>query len=71
MNDFIKSPLFLIFVLVACMMSRVEASPAGGEIDAPVRIISADWQNIKGPRSEVFHECIGAGRAAEGLRAEW
>jgi xylan 1,4-beta-xylosidase len=36
-----------------------------------VRVISADWQNVKGQKSEIFHECIGAGRAAEGLRAEW
>jgi xylan 1,4-beta-xylosidase len=37
----------------------------------PDRVIAADWQSVKGPHSEVFHECIGAGRAAEGLRAEW
>jgi xylan 1,4-beta-xylosidase len=71
MNTFIKSPVFLTLVLVAGMMSHIEASPANGEIDAPTRIITADWQKIQGPRSEIFHECIGAGRAAEGLRAEW
>jgi xylan 1,4-beta-xylosidase len=71
MNTFIKSPVFLTLVLVAGMMPRIEASPASGEIEAPARIITADWQKIQGPRSEIFHECIGAGRAAEGLRAEW
>ena len=35
------------------------------------RLISADWQQVKGPTSQLFHECIGAGRANEGLRAEW
>jgi xylan 1,4-beta-xylosidase len=34
-------------------------------------VINADWEKVKGPRSELFHECIGAGRAAEGLRADW
>jgi xylan 1,4-beta-xylosidase len=37
----------------------------------PVRTISADYTDIIGSRSEVWRECIGAGRAAEGLRADW
>jgi xylan 1,4-beta-xylosidase len=36
-----------------------------------IRAITADWQSVKGSKSELFHECIGAGRAAEGLRADW
>ena len=35
------------------------------------RLISADWNQIKGPTPQLFHECIGAGRANEGLRADW
>jgi xylan 1,4-beta-xylosidase len=35
------------------------------------RLITADWNQIKGPTTQLFHECIGAGRANEGLRAEW
>ena len=42
-----------------------EPSPAGR-----VRIIQADWTAIRGPRSEVWRECVGAGRAGEGLRAD-
>ncbi len=38
---------------------------------APVRLISADCRVPEGPRSQVWRECIGAGRAAEGLRADW
>ena len=37
----------------------------------PSREINADFNTVKGPRSEVWRECIGAGRAAEGLRADW
>jgi xylan 1,4-beta-xylosidase len=35
------------------------------------RVIAADWQEAKGQRADVFRQCIGAGRAAEGLRAAW
>ena len=35
------------------------------------RLISADWNSVKGPTTQLFHECIGAGRANEGLRADW
>ena len=35
------------------------------------REITADFNVVKGLRCEVWRECIGAGRAAEGLRADW
>jgi xylan 1,4-beta-xylosidase len=35
------------------------------------RQITADWNQIQGPTTQLFHECIGAGRANEGLRADW
>lgn len=42
------------------------------EISAPGdRVIAADLKQIKGPRSMVWQDCVGAGRAAEGLRAGW
>lgn len=37
----------------------------------PPRTIHADFTQIKGPLSQVFKECIAAGRANEGLRADW
>lgn len=37
----------------------------------PVREINADFTAVQGPHSEVWRECIGAGRANEGLRADW
>ncbi len=39
--------------------------------DAPIRLITADLKQVKGVKSTVFKECIGAGRANEGLRADW
>jgi len=35
------------------------------------RVINVDVNEISGNRSSVFQECIGAGRANEGLRADW
>ena len=35
------------------------------------RVITADLQQVKGPRSMVWQDCVGAGRVAEGLRAGW
>ena len=35
------------------------------------RVISADLKLVKGPRSMIWQDCVGAGRVAEGLRAGW
>jgi xylan 1,4-beta-xylosidase len=61
----------LLCALVAGLIRVPGAVQAVELVEQPVRVISADWQKVKGPSSEIFRECIGAGRAAEGLRAEW
>jgi xylan 1,4-beta-xylosidase len=38
---------------------------------AQVREISIDFNQVKGPLNTMFKECVGAGRANEGLRADW
>ena len=35
------------------------------------RVISADLQQTNGPLDTMFKFCVGAGRANEGLRADW
>lgn len=35
------------------------------------RVIAIDYNQVKGPLNTQFKECIGAGRANEGLRADW
>ena len=35
------------------------------------RIIQLDFNQVKGPMNMMFKECVGAGRANEGLRADW
>ena len=39
--------------------------------DAPQRTISASFTQIKGKNNRFYSEVVGAGRAAEGLRADW
>jgi beta-xylosidase len=38
---------------------------------AAERVVSADVRRVKGPLNTMFKTCVGAGRANEGLRADW
>ena len=71
MTQAIKFLRCVFIVLIACAGWLAENTLADDAAVIPTRSITADWQNIQGPHSGLFHECIGAGRAAEGLRAEW
>ena len=42
-----------------------------GLADGQNRKIEADFTKVLAPKSESYFKCIGAGRAAEGLRADW
>lgn len=44
-------------------------APVPGQIST--RVISVDFNAVKGARSQTFRECVGAGRVGEGLRADW
>lgn len=53
-------------------MIKTSSEEAGGpNTPASIRILSADLKNVRGPRSMVWQDCVGAGRVAEGLRAAW
>ncbi|MBP1670101.1 MAG: glycoside hydrolase, partial [Bacteroidetes bacterium] len=51
----------------ACAQSKTNKKP--GIPDN--RVINVDFNVIKGPLNTMFKECVGAGRANEGLRADW
>ena len=53
-----------LLLLLAPRLLLAEADPA-------VRVIEADLANAKGPTSRLYNFCVGAGRANEGLRADW
>ena len=38
---------------------------------APSRLIAGDLSTLRGPTSRMYNFCVGAGRANEGLRADW
>jgi xylan 1,4-beta-xylosidase len=60
----ISIPTFLFSL--ACVASA-QPGPGG----KPARVIAVDFSQVRGPLSTVWKECIGAGRANEGLRADW
>ena len=57
----------LALALAACF-ATLEAPVAASETP---RLIAADWQQTSGPLNPMFNFCVGAGRANEGLRADW
>jgi len=61
--------LFMIVSLLACLAFAQSKTNKKPEI--PERVINIDFNVAKGPLNTMFKECVGAGRANEGLRADW
>jgi xylan 1,4-beta-xylosidase len=59
------------FLLIFLSVSVYSQNKSKKNPDPPERIISADFNTAKGPLNAMFRECVGAGRANEGLRADW
>ena len=62
----IQKVLFSTFLLG--MLASLPGEVLG---QSPTRVISADYRRVKGPRDRFPQLVVGAGRAAEGLRADW
>ncbi|MFT3827630.1 MAG: glycoside hydrolase [Chitinophagaceae bacterium] len=58
---------FIVLALLANVFVLQLAAQATGQ----TRIISADYNRVAGPLNNYFDMCVGAGRANEGLRADW
>lgn len=56
--------LLLSGMIVGMALAQSDA----GESD---RTIDIDVNQVRGPLNRMFNECVGAGRANEGLRADW
>ncbi len=54
--------LALFFVITGLSRGATNETP---------RVIAADLQQVAGPLDTMFKFCVGAGRANEGLRADW
>jgi xylan 1,4-beta-xylosidase len=61
--------VFLIS-LVIVYFSKQQLHAAQVRTDS-IRYVAINVNHVKGPRSMVYQQCVGAGRAAEGLRADW
>ena len=65
----IKRTLGCLALGLAALFAAMDSANAGtSEI---VRLVSADLQLTNGPLDTLFKFCVGAGRANEGLRADW
>lgn len=62
--------LNIIFMLLLLLTEPVWALSDKKEL-RPKRVINIDFNNELGAFNTMFKECIGAGRANEGLRADW
>jgi xylan 1,4-beta-xylosidase len=61
---------------IGCLALALAALFAAKDLSAAatneaVRIVSADLRQTNGPLDTMFKRCVGAGRANEGLRADW
>jgi len=78
-NNLISSnSLYVLTAVVAIavlgqplVLAAASGETPSAEPDAQVRVIAADVNAVQGPLDTSFKECIGAGRANEGLRADW
>ena len=65
--------IYLVLIIIGCLFeaSTFAQSNSKNKSVVPERVISLDFNRIKGTFNTMFKECIGAGRANEGLRADW
>ena len=64
-----KRNLGFLALGLAALIAAVDSSVA--TTNETSRLISADLQQTNGPLNTMFKFCVGAGRANEGLRADW
>ena len=61
----------LSLALITSSRSTTAQSLPSVSSTAPLRLIAADYSRVKGKHDKFFRQVVGAGRAAEGLRADW
>ena len=60
---------FLVTFAWPCASGQSQTSSANSS--SPRRVIAINYSDVKGKHNAFFREVVGAGRAAEGLRADW
>jgi xylan 1,4-beta-xylosidase len=66
-----KNVLLTTLMLVMGTYLFAQTTKAKKNLPVSERIIRLDFNNPKGSFNQMFKECVGAGRANEGLRADW
>jgi xylan 1,4-beta-xylosidase len=66
MQKHLKTAMIFFIILVSLCTASTFAQSS-----LPERTISLNFNQVKGPFNTMFKECVGAGRANEGLRADW
>jgi xylan 1,4-beta-xylosidase len=61
------SAIFICFLIIVLALSGISAFAQTSK----TRTISASFTDIKGKHDKFYKEVVGAGRASEGLRADW
>ena len=69
---YLKTILIILTILIGFYLNSISAqSKKDGKSVSHERNINLDFNQVKGPLNIMFKECVGAGRANEGLRADW
>ena len=66
MKKYLSKVMKFLIILFNLLITSTIAQSA-----LPERIINLDFNQVKGSLNTMFKECVGAGRANEGLRADW
>jgi xylan 1,4-beta-xylosidase len=66
MQKYLKTDMIFFIIFVSLCTTNIFAQSGLSE-----RIINLDFNKVKGSLNTMFKECVGAGRANEGLRADW
>ena len=60
----------ILLLLLVCL-SAFTANAQTSKTKSVERAINVNFNTEKGQLNKMFNECVGAGRANEGLRADW
>jgi len=66
MKKYLQTIAIILIIIVGSFITNTFAQSVLNE-----RLIDLDFNLVKGPLNKMFNECIGAGRANEGLRTDW
>lgn len=69
MDKYLNPTRLLLLITVLLLSANVIV--AQSQPPNRIRVVSVDYSITKGPLNTFFREVVGAGRAAEGLRADW